>query len=395
MLEFPELPRAAKVVIAGNFIAVTARMSLVTFLGIYFVRESAIALPLVGLAYLCESVLRGLLAPMYGALSDRIGRKPLLLFGAIGTGIVLPSFLLAVGPASLLAWSLAWGVGGGINWPVSGALLLDLVPPARRQSVLAVNYTGMSVAFTLGVMPAGFVAEKGYGLLAALTACGFALVAMLYAAWLRDLPRPERARGDENLATSTLAVFRDRTFLMFAALGFVFPLSMGLVISASPIYGSDIGLGEGYIGLVLGGNSIIVALLAVPIAARIESSGPFRHLGATGAVISAAFLCYAAIPSPAASLLAGTIVFSFAEVIFSSAMPAAVGRLAPAGRRGAYQGGWALVASVSMGSTLFLSGTLRDAVGWPGTWIAYAALVASAALALHVLRDGFDRRRPG
>ena len=391
MTGLPALPRAAKVVVAGNFIAVAARMSLVTFLGIYFVREAGIALPLVGMAYLCESVLRGVLAPMYGALSDRIGRKPLLLFGAIGTGIVLPSFLLVEGAASLFGWSLAMGVVGGISWPVSGALLLDLVPAERRQSVLAVNYTGMSVAYTLGVMPAGYVAEKGYGLLAALTATGFVLVALLYAVWLRDLPRPERPRGNENFAASTLAVFRDRVFLGFAALGFVFPLGMGLVISASPIYGADIGLGEGYIGLVLGGNSIIVALLAVPVASRIEASGPFRHLGATGAVVAAAFLCYAAIPSPAAALLAGTIVFSFAELVFSSAMPAAVSRLAPAGRRGAYQGGWALVASVSMGSALFFSGTLRDALGWPGTWLAYAGLMGCAGVALYALRGRFQR----
>ena len=68
MFGMPELPRAAKVVVAGNFLSVAARMSLVTFLGIYFVRDAGIALPTVGLAYLCESLLRGLLAPMYGAL---------------------------------------------------------------------------------------------------------------------------------------------------------------------------------------------------------------------------------------------------------------------------------------------------------------------------------------
>ena len=57
-------------------------MSLVTFLGIYFVREAGIALATVGAAFLCENLLRGLAAPLFGALSDRVGRRPLLIFSA-------------------------------------------------------------------------------------------------------------------------------------------------------------------------------------------------------------------------------------------------------------------------------------------------------------------------
>ena len=72
-------------------------MSLVTFLGIWFVREAGIALATVGLAFLCENVLRGLLAPMFGALSDRVGRRHLLLIASLATAAVLPSFLLVDG----------------------------------------------------------------------------------------------------------------------------------------------------------------------------------------------------------------------------------------------------------------------------------------------------------
>jgi len=75
-------------------------MSLVTFLGIYFVREARIELATVGLAFLCENLLRGVLAPMFGALSDRVGRRPLLLAASLVTAAVLPSFLLVRGPAS-------------------------------------------------------------------------------------------------------------------------------------------------------------------------------------------------------------------------------------------------------------------------------------------------------
>ena len=89
----------------------------------------------------------------------------------------------------------------------------------------------------------------------------------------------------------------------------------------------------------------------------------------------------------------GTVVFSFGELVFSSAVPAAVARLAPAGRRGAYQGGWTLVASFSMGSALFVSGLLRDAIGWRAAWLAFASLIAAALLLLVFRREFLERTR--
>ena len=390
---FLELDRRIRVVVTANFVAVAARMSLVTFLGIYFVRVAGISLATVGAAFLLESLLRGAAAPMFGALSDRVGRRPLLLAAALITAAVLPCFLLVSGPASLLAWSTAMGIAGAANMPVATALLLDLAPPERRQAVLAVNYTGMSVAYTLGVMPAGYVAEQGYGLLAAISCIGYLLVAILYTVALRGTLPLQRA--ESRLMTEVLSVARDRAFLGFAALAFIFPFAMGQVVTASPLFAAEQGLAEGYIGLVLGGNSIIVALLAVPVAARIEPMGPFRMLGAAAALVAAAFVCYALFPGAAAAYMAGTVVFSFGELVFSSAVPAAVARLAPPGRRGAYQGGWTLVQSLSMGSALFLSGLLRDAIGWRGAWLLYAGLTLAVAAVLFATRERFQRAQNG
>lgn len=365
-------------------------MSLVTFLGIYFVRKAGIDLATVGVAFLCEHGLRGTLAPVFGALSDRIGRRTLLIAAALATAAVLPCFLLVSGPASLFAWSIAMGIVSSVNIPVSNALLLDLAPVERRQSVLALNYTLMSVAYTLGVAPAGYVAEQGYGLLAFLSSLGYVLVAFLYLVALRGkLPLEKTNTG---IVRNTVSAFRDRTFLLFALMAFVFPLSMGMVMTVSPLYGADLGLGEGYIGLVLGGNSLIVAALALPAATRMESLGPFSLLGAAAALVSAALFLYALIPDPAAALLIGTVVFSFGEIVFSSAVPAAVARLAPAGRRGAYQGGWTLIASLSMGSALVLSGWLQSRIGWQGAWLACAAVVLVAAAALFASRRRFLRQ---
>jgi MFS family permease len=378
--------------VAANFLAIAARMSLVQFLGIYFVHRAGIDVATVGAAFLAESMARGLLAPFFGALSDRVGRRALLLGAALATAIVLPCFLLVRDPPMLILWSLALGTTGAVNMPVASALLLDLAPPERRQSVLALNYTSMSVAYTLGVVPAGYIAERGYGVLAAASAAGYVLVALLYILALRGpLPREKAATAEPSMLRDTLAAFLDARFALFAAIAFVFPLSMGMLVMVTPLYGADLGIGEGYIGLVLGANSLLVAALALPVATRIEAQGPFRLLGLAALLIAAALASFALIPGAAAALLVGTVVYSFGEVVFSSAVPAGVARLAPSGRRGSYQGAWTLVASLSMGSALVLSGLISKVAGWPSAWLACALLTLAAAVALAALRQHFAR----
>src|SRR5262249_6150098 len=265
--------------------------------------------------------------------------------------------------------------------------------------VLALNYTVVRVAYRLAVTAAGYVAERGYGLLAALSAGSYLLVPALYLFGLRGpLPIERASSGEESLYKAFASVFQDKVLLGFAAIAFVFPFSMGLVVYASPLFAADRGLGEAFIGLVLGLNSVIVALFAVPVATRMEQAGPFRWLGIAALLVCAALACFGAVPHAGAAFVAGTGIFSFGELVFSSAVPAAVAagvaRLARPGRRGAYQGAWTLVSSFSMGSALFVSGLLRDSVGWSGAWSAYAALTFVAGVLLVLTRRRFLRAAP-
>jgi hypothetical protein len=47
-----------------------------------------------------------------------------------------------------------------------------------------------------------------------------------------------------------------------------------------------------------------------------------------------------------------------------------------------------------MGSALFVSGLLRDSIGWTGAWTIYAALTAAAGLLLLLAREQFVRAAP-
>lgn len=379
----------ARRVVLGTFLFVAARMSVMTFLGIYLVEDVDIDLAVVGLAFLVENLGRGGIAPFAGALSDRIGRRPVILGSVAATALVMPGFLLVQGPLTLLAWSLLLGLAQGPSGPTANALLLDLVPVGSRQSALAVSYTAVSLGYTLGVAPAGFLAERSFLLLAVASAATFSLVFALYALGMRGpLPRAEPAR--RSVGENALLAARDRTFLAFAFPAMLFPMGIGLLSLVVPVYAADHGVDESTVGVLLSATGLLLALLSVPLNARAGVRGPFRMLPLAALLCAASYALFA-LPPTVGILLAGLTLFTFGEALFSSALPTAVAALAPPGSRGAYQGAWSLVMSVSIGAAFFLSGLLHDALGWRGTWLAFLAATLLAGAFLLAGRAGFRR----
>jgi DHA1 family tetracycline resistance protein-like MFS transporter len=86
-----------------------------------------------------------LCAPMLGAISDRFGRRPVLIAAIIGLG--LHYFLIAIAP-TLLFMLVARLIGGmtGASFSVANAYLADITPPEQR----AKNFGLVGAAFGLG-----------------------------------------------------------------------------------------------------------------------------------------------------------------------------------------------------------------------------------------------------
>jgi len=98
-----------------------------------------------------QSITWGIASLLAGALSDRLGRKPLLVVGLV---ILLLSGL-AVSASSTYAWVVLWrligGIGGGTFMGAVFAAAADLFPPAERGRSLGWVITGQSLSLVLGV----------------------------------------------------------------------------------------------------------------------------------------------------------------------------------------------------------------------------------------------------
>jgi MFS family permease len=146
----------------------------------------------IGAVVATDSLLSFLLAPAWGRLSDRIGRRPVILLGLLGSAIAYSVFGLAASLAVLfLARILSGSLGATVN--VAQAALADTTPPEQRSRAMGMIGAAFGLAFTIGPALGGIASKRGEsapGLLAA----GICLVNFLLAAILVRESRTRRAQ---------------------------------------------------------------------------------------------------------------------------------------------------------------------------------------------------------
>ncbi|WP_031464519.1 MFS transporter [Sciscionella sediminilitoris] len=165
----------------------------------YLTTELHLAKPVALLGVALALVLQLITVPIAGRFSDRYGRKPVIMLGAVLVGLaVFPSFLLmnTANPVLVcLAFLLGFPIGVGMVFAPSGAMLPELFD-AR------VRFTGTSVVFQLSSLAAGFVPAIAASLLllgggTPWLVCGFVvLLAVITGACTHFLP--ETYRRDLN-----------------------------------------------------------------------------------------------------------------------------------------------------------------------------------------------------
>ncbi len=162
------------------------------------------------------SVTWGIASVTAGTLSDRFGRRPLLLFGLI---VSVASFFgvgLAGSYAQAVAWRFVGGIGGGAYMGTVFAAVADRFPPAERGRALGWIITGMSLSLALGVPTVTLVGGIA-GWRGALFAQGTATLLAVAAVWLA-VPRMASRRVERTEPRpSTLALLRPWVVALLAA----------------------------------------------------------------------------------------------------------------------------------------------------------------------------------
>ena len=196
---------------------------------------------------------------VYGPLSDRFGRKPVLLSGLVIAG--LGSLVAALAPdlTVLTLGRVLQGAGSAAGMVTARAMVQDLFQGPDRTRVMA--FIGMS----MGVVPPvstllGGQLHVRVGWQASFAVMTGLAVVLMFAAWkgLPDLkPRQKAAGGLRSLASSYARLAREPAFLLYVLLLSACTATFYSFLGGTPLVLRAYGVGPDELGWYIG---------AIPIA---------------------------------------------------------------------------------------------------------------------------------
>lgn len=323
--------------------------------------------------------------PLGGVLSDRLGRRPVMLAALAGAGICSVAFGLADSLWVVAVLIAVWSLFEGVFRPAAQAYVADVVEPGLRLEAFGLWRIAANASIALGP-PVGALVVWLFSLRLTFVLAGAGYLVYLVILW-RGLPesRPEHVEGEPP------ARFREAlSDTVMLRLGLGIALGAYLFAQYADVLGvflhEERGLAIATWGLVFGINPLLVTALQYPIARWAADRSSRGVLAGGSLLLGAAFLVLWSLEGLGA-LVAACIVLTFGEMLTAPVGTAMAAELAPVHLRGSYQGLLNVAWSGSTGPAVLIGlwlvglgqGELMLALGLPLSALAAAAFMTLPA----------------
>jgi MFS family permease len=267
----------------------------IPFMSLYLHQDRGISMSLVGIIILFSGLGSAVFELLGGELSDRFGRRPLVLASVLARSLVYIIMAFLVGSGSPV-WSIAVAfiisqAIGAAGRPATQAMVTDLAPARRLTEAFGILRIGINVGWAVGPALGGYLAGfLSYSWLFGVAAA-ISVVTALLAFYLKESITQRNSKVDfKNL----VMVSRNTKFMLFISLNLLLFLAMGQMMSTLSIFAVDrVGFSTAQYGLLLTINGLFVILLQYPIAQNIDRFSKTRVLVLGCLLYSGGFFCIA------------------------------------------------------------------------------------------------------
>jgi MFS family permease len=344
-----------------------------------------------------------------GTLSDRVGRKPVLVAGWL---IAIPvPFLLAYGPdwGWIIAANILLGVNQGFTWSTTVIMKIDLVGPARRGLAMGLNEAAGYGAVAITAFATGLIAAQAglrpdpFFLGMAFAGLGLGL-STLFVKETRGHARYEAATHiaasaelHEGLSTRQvflLTSFKEKALSAASQAGMVNNLNDGLAWGIFPLFFAKAGLSVSQIGFLAALYPAVWGL------GQLVTGALSDHLGRKWLIAAGMWTQAVAIGIIAAvhgfwPWAGGALLLGAGTAMVYPTLLAAIGDVAHPTWRASSVGVYRLWRDGGFAVGALLAGIIADLLGMAAAIWAVAALTAASGLVVAIrMYETHRRDRP-
>ena len=345
----------------------------VPILGVYAERYGANGFT-VGMLFAVYSAAQFLAAPLLGRLSDRVGRRPVIVISLLGTAA--GSFLTgAAGSLPLLfAGRIVDGASGG-SLAVGQAAVADLAEPQDRARLMGLLGAAFGVGFVIGPAIGGLASLGGPHV--PFYVAGVLALVNAVAAWVRVPETLERGQRQQPVADQSARRALTPALGRLAAVGFVTTLAFAAFEATFALFGKRrFGLTEGGVSVVFLCIGVVLVAIQGGLYARLSQRTTTLRVYLAGLAVLAVGLAVTGSAAVWPVLIVALLLVTAGQGLVSPAITELVSVFAPPRQRGQAMGFQQSAYSVGRIIGPPLAGLLFDHVA---IWMPFAAAAVAVA----------------
>jgi len=320
-----------------------------------------------------------------GELTDRLGRRPVMLMSFFITPIFMIALGLARGLALICISTFIVGFFTDLYRPAVGAAIADLVPPESRTRAYGYNYWAINLGAAIAPVLAGLIAGYNYLILFVADALTTAIFGLIVLFGIRET-RPAEAHqaSQASLSERISQLKRAPILLIFSFL----TLFIGMIYTQGyvglPLAMQAHGLGPGQYGTAIALNGFLVILMTIPVSNMATRWPRFETIAVAALLLGIGFGSTALATSfPLFALSIG--IWTLGEIASTAVAPTIIADLSPIELRGLYQG----VFGAAWGLAYFIGplagGWVYESLGSNTLWVGCLIIGIVTAFCYYVL----------
>lgn len=392
-----DYPRLFWIVVGVSFIDSVGGTLLFPFFALYITQKFNVGMTEAGIVLGLFSLFGMFGGIVGGVLTDRFGRKQLIIFGLVFSALSTLSLGLVKDIRILYPLAVVIGLLSNIAGPAHNAMIADILPEEKRQEGFGILRVVGNFAWIIGPSIGGLVAKYNFFYLFVIDSVLSCLVAALV---FRLLPetKPQvqteahteahTGQPEESIWQTVLGyrvALRDFAFMAFIVASVMMLIVYQQAYGALSVFMRDMhGFTAQQYGGLMTASAITVVIFQFGVSRWLRGRAPFRMMAFGTLFYMVGFTMFGLV-SPYFLFIAAIVVITMGEMIVVPVSQALAANFAPEAMRGRYMAvfglSWAIPSTIGPGA----AGYIMDNFNPNLVWYIGGILCAVSALGFYFL----------